>query len=137
MTNTRGFRCRPEAVTAARGFVRDVLRGQTSDVLEAAELMTSELATNCVRHAHTDFEVAIHSKGQIRVEVRDTGPGRPRRLSPASREPSGRGLLIVEAMSDSWGVTSNAEGKTVWFTVAGADSRVADPLLSEACPTTP
>ena len=117
MTRTRQFRCRPEAVTAARGFVRDVLRGQSPEVLEAAELMTSEVATNCVRHAHTDFELAIHSKGQVRIEVRDTGQGRPRLLSPASREPSGRGLLIVDALSDSWGVIPTENGKTVWFTV--------------------
>jgi anti-sigma regulatory factor (Ser/Thr protein kinase) len=124
MTDSRRFRCRPEAVTAARGFVRDALRSQSLEVVEAAELMTSELATNCVRHAHTDFEVAIHREGGIRIEVRDTGDGRPRRLSPLSKEPSGRGLLIVEAMSDSWGVIPDSDGKTVWFTVAqpGASS---------------
>jgi anti-sigma regulatory factor (Ser/Thr protein kinase) len=115
VTSTRAFRCQPEAVTAARRFVRDALREQPPAIVDAAELMASELATNCVRHARTDFEIAIHLRGQIRVEVRDTGPGQPVVRSPTPREPSGRGLRIVEAMADSWGIISSASGKTVWF----------------------
>ncbi|MCW3068849.1 MAG: hypothetical protein JWL67_1474 [Solirubrobacterales bacterium] len=118
MTDTRRFRYEPEAVTAARRFVREVLSDQSPQTVEAAELMTSELATNCVRHARTGFEVTIRSRGEIRIEVRDTGGGQPTRLSPEPRAPSGRGLLIVEALSDSWGVIPSSEGKTVWFTVA-------------------
>jgi anti-sigma regulatory factor (Ser/Thr protein kinase) len=118
---TRSFRCQPEAVTAARRFVRDVLSDHARETVEAAELMTSELATNCVRHAGTDFELAIHAKGQIRIEVRDTGEGRPRILSPAPREPSGRGLRIVAAMADAWGVVAGSDGKAVWFTLPQPD----------------
>jgi len=114
----RSFRCEPEAVTAARRFVRDALEGHAPETVEAAELMASELATNCVRHAGTDFELAIHAKDQVRIEVRDTGRGRPKVLSPAPREPSGRGLRIVAAMADSWGVTPGSNGKAVWFTLA-------------------
>jgi anti-sigma regulatory factor (Ser/Thr protein kinase) len=120
MTKARSFKCRPEAVTAARHFVREALSGHTSDVIDAAELMTSELTSNCVRHAGTAFEVRIDTRADIRVEVRDSGAGEPRRLSPAPDEPSGRGLLIVQAMSDRWGVEPAAEGKVVWFTLARA-----------------
>ena len=111
------FPCQPEAVTAARRFVRDALVDQPLEITQAAELMASELATNCVRHARTDFELVIRSQGQIRVEVRDTGEGRPTPLSPAAQELSGRGLLIVKAMSDAWGVIPASSGKTVWFTL--------------------
>jgi anti-sigma regulatory factor (Ser/Thr protein kinase) len=104
-------------VTAARRFVRDVLNDRPPELVEAAELMASELATNCVRHAHTEFELAIHTDGQIRIEVSDRGEGRPTLLSPAPREVSGRGLRIVEAMADAWGVTPAANGKAVWFTL--------------------
>jgi anti-sigma regulatory factor (Ser/Thr protein kinase) len=117
VTSTRSFPCQPEAVTAARRFVRDVLSDHSRETVEAAELMASELATNCVRHARTDFEMAIHDKGQVRIEVRDSGGGRPRVLSPAPQEPSGRGLRIVEAMADAWGVVPGSDGKAVWFTV--------------------
>jgi serine/threonine-protein kinase RsbW len=104
-------------VTAARHFVRDVLRDQSRETVDAAELMACELATNAVQHAQSEFELAIHSGKEIRVEVRDTGQGRPTPRSPTPHEPSGRGLRIVEAVSDAWGVIPSPSGKTVWFTL--------------------
>ena len=123
MTDTRTFRCQPGSVTAARGFVRDLLRDYSRETVDAAELMTSELATNCVKHANTDFELIIDLRDEIRVEVRDTGRGRPLPRSPTPQEPSGRGLRIVEAMSSSWGIIPSSSGKTVWFTLAAQPSR--------------
>lgn len=121
MTSVRSFDCRPQAVTAARRFVRETLSGEAPELIDAAELMTSELTSNCVRHAGTGFEVSVRTRGggeEIRVEVRDSGGGQPRALSPGPEEPSGRGLMIVEAMSESWGVEHGGGGKTVWFTLA-------------------
>lgn len=100
--------------------MREALSDQPSEITSAAELMASELATNCVLHAHTDFELTVHAQGEIRVEVRDSGRGRPTVLSPSPRDPSGRGLRIVEAMSDTWGVTPATGGKAVWFTLSAA-----------------
>jgi anti-sigma regulatory factor (Ser/Thr protein kinase) len=119
--HVRTFRCHPEAVTAARQYVRAVLDGRPREIAEAAELMTSELATNCVRHARTDFELTVRDGAQLRIELRDTGPGEPRRQRPAPRDLSGRGLLIVDRMSDDWGVVHGTRGKTVWFSL---DERV-------------
>jgi anti-sigma regulatory factor (Ser/Thr protein kinase) len=127
MTKSRTFDCDPSAVTAARRFVREALSGSSQQVIDAAELMTSELTSNCVRHAETAFEVGVRTGGDVRVEVRDRGGGSPRPLSPTPEEPSGRGLLIVEAMSDSWGVLRHAKGKTVWFTVAAPDAAAVGP----------
>jgi anti-sigma regulatory factor (Ser/Thr protein kinase) len=115
---TRKFACRPAEVSAARELVRSTLDGHASELVEAAELMTSELASNCVRHAQTDFEVRICAREEVRIEVRDSGGGEPRVLSPTPREPSGRGLRIVEAMSRHWGVIDQPSGKVVWFTIA-------------------
>lgn len=118
MTSSRRFRCDPVSVGAARRFVRDVLREQPQATVEAAELMTSELATNAMRHAHSDFEVAIHcSQRDIRVEVSDNGQGQPTLRSPLPHERSGRGLSIVQALSDAWGTVPSTNGKTVWFTL--------------------
>ena len=117
MTALRRFRCQPGAIPAARRFVREILRDQPTEIVNAAELLTSELATNSVRHAHTDFELAIHWRGQVRIEVRDTGRGQPRLLSPSVRESAGRGLLIVDVMADAWGVVPVEQGKIVWFTL--------------------
>jgi anti-sigma regulatory factor (Ser/Thr protein kinase) len=123
VTAARSFECRPEAVTAARRFVRSTLSGEDVELIDAAELMASELTSNCVRHAQTPFEVTVQVRGEIRVEVSDSGDGRPRQLSPGPDEPSGRGLLIVQAMSRSWGVEPAGEGKKVWFTLARSGDR--------------
>ncbi|HEY7836654.1 MAG TPA: ATP-binding protein [Solirubrobacteraceae bacterium] len=121
MTAARSFECRPQAVTAARRFVREALSGEGAELIDAAELMTSELTSNCVRHAGTAFEVSVRTRAagdEIRIEVRDSGGGQPRPLSPGPDEPSGRGLMIVEALSESWGVEPGGDGKIVWFTLA-------------------
>jgi anti-sigma regulatory factor (Ser/Thr protein kinase) len=115
---SRTFACRPTAVRDARELVRTTLDGRPAEVIDAAELMISELASNCVRHAQTEFEVRICAKDEVRIEVRDRGEGSPRVLSPGVREPSGRGLRIVEAMSRRWGVIPEATGKVVWFTIS-------------------
>jgi anti-sigma regulatory factor (Ser/Thr protein kinase) len=105
-------------VPAARRFVRDVLREQSRELLDAVELMASELATNCIHHAQTCFELKIDdAQSQVRVEVRDSGQGRPVPRSPAPTDRTGRGLRIVEALADAWGVDRSSSGKTVWFTV--------------------
>jgi len=118
VSTTRTFPSRPEAVTGARLFVRDCLSEEPRELVEAAELMASELATNCVMHARTDFDLVVDSTDDIRVEVSDTGPGRPELLTPGSRQRTGRGLRIVEALSDGWGVTARDNGGyTVWFTL--------------------
>jgi anti-sigma regulatory factor (Ser/Thr protein kinase) len=114
----RTFPCRPEAVTAARLFVRDRLHDEPRELVEAAELLASELATNCVMHARTDFELVVESNDDVRIEVSDTGSGRPHLLTPSTRQRSGRGLRIVEAMSEGWGVVARDNGGyTVWFTL--------------------
>lgn len=157
MTSSRRFRCEAKSVSAARRFVRDVLREQPRETVEAAELMTSELATNSMRHAHSDFELAIHcSQRDIRIEVNDSGQGQPTLRSPAPHERSGRGLRIVQELSDTWGTVPSTNGKTVWFTLstqtfategepgsAVRSDEVSDPsapsarLLGLACPLEP
>lgn len=118
MIRTRRFPGRRESITAARQFARDAVRERPAETRDAIELMVSELATNCVEHARSDFELAIElSPRAIRVEARDEGPGRPTPRSPAPSEPSGRGLRIVEAMSDDWGVGIGRDEKIVWFTI--------------------
>jgi anti-sigma regulatory factor (Ser/Thr protein kinase) len=119
MKQARRFDCRPESVAGARHFVRNVLSDQSQEIAEAAELMTSELATNSVRHARSDFELAILlSPEEIRVEVSDNGQGQPVPRSPTPREQSGRGLQIVQELSDAWGISPSPSGKLVWFTLS-------------------
>ncbi len=98
-------------------MARDALAAWPRETVETVELIASELATNAVRHARTDFGMTIETNGEIRIEVRDSGPGRPTALSPKPSELTGRGLRIVEALSDVWGVTLRPDGKTVWCTL--------------------
>ena len=113
----QSFDCLPAAVREARRLVRETLSGCDAELIDSAELLTSELASNCVRHARTGFEVRISVREEVRIEVRDGGGGSPRVLSPNADEPSGRGLQIVEAVARRWGVESRPAGKSVWFTL--------------------
>ncbi len=118
MKKARRFHCQPESVAGARHFVRDVLSEEPRETVEAAELMTSELATNSVRHARSDFELAIHlSRDEIRVEVSDHGQGQPVPRFPTTQDQSGRGLQIVQELAEDWGFSPSPNGKLVWFTL--------------------
>jgi hypothetical protein len=97
------------------------LIGVAADLADAVAIMVSELATNSVRHAATDFTVSIdRDPREIRVAVTDAGHRQPALRSPGPTEHSGRGLQIVSALADDWGVTEMVDrpGKTVWFVVA-------------------
>jgi len=119
VTHTRTFPHEPESVPAARRFATGVLRGVSADTLEAVELMVSELATNCIRHTDSGFELMItRTGGDIRIEATDGAGGKPEMRSPKPTDPSGRGLRIIDMLSAEWGVDHRAAtGKTVWFTV--------------------
>jgi anti-sigma regulatory factor (Ser/Thr protein kinase) len=115
MKVVREFPCEPGSVSASRLLARRLLADSPDELRDAVELMTTELATNCIRHAHTGFELVIDVHDGVRVEVRDTGSGQPVMLSPTPRSLTGRGLRIVDSLADSWGVTRASEGKAVWF----------------------
>jgi serine/threonine-protein kinase RsbW len=111
----------PEAPAAARRYVREALTGLPRDVVDTVSLMVSELATNCVRHANTDFTLTIErTVRHVRVDIADSGTGRVATRVPEPTEVSGRGLCIVDRLSDTWGVTEylDGEGKSVWFMVS-------------------
>ncbi len=79
--------------------------------------MVSELATNAVVHAATTFRLSIERTDKlVRVEVLDGGGGHTHLRSPSNGDLHGRGLQLVDALSDQWGTTECGEqGKTVWF----------------------
>jgi anti-sigma regulatory factor (Ser/Thr protein kinase) len=108
------------SVRQARRWVASRLEGVPAEVGEAVAVMVSELATNSVRHAASSFSVSVdRSPEAIRVEVSDSGNGEPTMQAPHADQPSGRGLRIVDALADDWGVRYSAgSGKTVWFTIA-------------------
>lgn len=83
------------------------------------ELGTTELVTNAVRHARTDFAVTVRLDAVITVLVEDGDPDLPAAPRPRVRptDVNGRGLKIIAAISSDWGVRATGTGKTVWFSV--------------------
>lgn len=130
MRETQRFPVEASSAAAARRFATRTLAGAGRDAVEAIELMVSELATNCIRHAGIGFEVTIErAERDVRIEVSDRAGGIPAKRSPAVDEPTGRGLQIVELLSKAWGVDfARGGGKTVWFTLAAASAATADTL---------
>jgi anti-sigma regulatory factor (Ser/Thr protein kinase) len=120
VSDGRTFPNAPASVSEARRFVVDAIGNAPPHVIEAVAVAVSELATNCVRHAGTDFSVDIEkTPDRLRVEVADYGSGTPTLCSPEPCEPSGRGLLLVRELSDAWGVEQSRDrpGNRVWFTM--------------------
>ena len=117
MTIKANFDQKVEAVALARRFAEEVLGGVATDVVLEVMLMVSELATNAVVHAGTTFSLGIErTDGWVRVEVMDGGSGDVQVLAPSKGDSQGRGLQLVELLSDRWGTTPLAEaGKVVWF----------------------
>ena len=59
MKRTRKFPARSASVSQARRFTRETLAAHPAEARDAIELMVSELATNCIRHASSGFEIRI------------------------------------------------------------------------------
>jgi anti-sigma regulatory factor (Ser/Thr protein kinase) len=105
----------PSSAGAARRFVASAL-GAGSEVAELAVLLVSELATNAVLHAQTDFDILLRLDDDcVRIEVSDGNPDMPA-LRPYLRESiEGRGLHMVAASANHWGFGAQPDGKVVWF----------------------
>ncbi|MBT1187174.1 ATP-binding protein [Streptomyces sp. CJ_13] len=81
-------------------------------------LCVSELATNALLHGvppGRGYRLRLlRFEGVVRVEVHDSGPGRPRIAGRNTSAEHGRGLFLVEALADRWGVGARTPGKVVW-----------------------
>jgi anti-sigma regulatory factor (Ser/Thr protein kinase) len=122
-SNESELRLRPEpaAPSLARAAIAAAASGLPAVVVADAELLTSELVSNAVRHAQLDpsqeIVVRIVADGYVRVEVVDQGPPFEADLRRPGSGPRGWGLLLVDAVATSWGVEREGSGKRVWFEV--------------------
>lgn len=111
---------------ARRWVVDTCLDIDRPELVECAELGTSELVTNALLHADPPISVRVRgTREHPRVEVRDgstTAPQLPSPVDPDDVESLmltfGRGLSIVGRAADAWGVEIEEDGKVVWFTPA-------------------
>lgn len=113
----------PPSVRAAREFTAATLAcWGVVERCDDVRLCVSELATNALLHCHDDaagFLLVMSAIGdRVRVEVRDTGAGLPQPVEPEETSTDGRGLLLVAAYADDWGVDKDIDGpgstKSVW-----------------------
>jgi hypothetical protein len=102
---------------AARRLVRDALAGSSSDVIDTAELLTSEIVNNAIVHGHGSAALVLEvGMGRVRVAVYDPDPNSTvTLLNVAPSAVHGRGLAIVDALATWWGVEPRDNGKLVWF----------------------
>lgn len=112
----------PAAARTARAAIDDLLADETlSAVRFRARLLATELVTNSILHAGLGpkdrLELAVRRfSDHIRVDVIDIGRWRVRQATTSRPidTSSGRGLLLVGALADRWGVVKNGTTR-VWF----------------------
>jgi anti-sigma regulatory factor (Ser/Thr protein kinase) len=111
----KSFELDPGEVASARRFVAGVLHEWGIDADDVI-LAVGELAANAVLHARTSFTVSVcRDPARLTVEVADHNPRLPALGQPPPGALSGRGLMLVDAVSTAWGVrTDHMEGKLVW-----------------------
>ena len=115
----------PRSASAARRFVDETLgRWACGDLLDTVSLLVSELVTNAVLHARSEIEVGVHLLAdRLRIEVGDSSDTLVRRRAAADDEGSGRGMTMVDALAQAWGVDARPGGKVVWFELPRPDQR--------------
>jgi serine phosphatase RsbU (regulator of sigma subunit)/anti-sigma regulatory factor (Ser/Thr protein kinase) len=113
-------------ISEVRRELRDaVRRWGVGELADTVELLTSELITNAL--VHTDRDALLTARlfqenqtdasgpARLRVEVDDESDLWPKRRTPGEQASSGRGLMLVEALADAWGVDPRGTGKRMWF----------------------
>jgi len=119
------------APSDARTIVRRMCNEMhVEDLTDTAALLTSELVTNAVRHGSGPLHLDIAcTRGQFVVSVYDADPELPKPRRAHTRDLGGRGLTLVQSLSEHWGFRQLPnDGKAVWFTL-----RPETPPVQDAC----
>ncbi|MFJ3755450.1 ATP-binding protein [Streptomyces sp. NPDC090080] len=123
------FPCEPSTAGPGRELVRDVLGVWHLDGLaDRAALIITELIANATRHTSCPeirLTVGRPSATRLRVGVVDREPSRLPILSQAADDDeSGRGLLLVDAVADSWGYDLHGSDRRPWGKEVWAELRI-------------
>jgi hypothetical protein len=128
------IRALPESPAMLRSYARAILTEWGLPALsDTAELIISELVTNILQASPPEnfppdfgnplplFQVGLFSDRTILlIEVFDTLPGKPEPRAAAVGDEHGRGLAIVEALSEAWGTCPHPQGKVVYARLRAA-----------------
>lgn len=114
---------RAASAAAARRLVSAALESTPfADVADTALVAVSELVTNALVHAGTEIAVQVSVDGDgVLVEVQDGNPQVPAFRTHSRESGTGRGLRLVEDLSDEWGIYHCGDGKVVWFRIGRVD----------------
>lgn len=117
----------PTAVAAARQFVGSALAAwDLDDLVDVAQICTSEVASNAVRHARSGFRCMVQADDtEVVVRVEDHGPGTPVLRPLEADAEHGRGIWLISTLAARWGWEPIGAGKAVWFALTQA--RRTDP----------
>jgi anti-sigma regulatory factor (Ser/Thr protein kinase) len=109
------------APAAAREFLRrSGCPEHALDQLDDAVLLVSELVTNSVLHGGPPIVLQVECDSEVlRVRVRDGSPALPLPREAGADAEGGRGMTLVDLLTDTWGVEpvvdDHGPGKAVWF----------------------
>ncbi|TSB22448.1 ATP-binding protein [Streptomyces benahoarensis] len=125
------------SVSRARLALRQRLRawGIGRGAADVAELLLSELVTNAIKArapvmAVVGVRCGVQGDGRLRLEVQDGSGERPViEECPGEDAECGRGLMLVDALADGWGVERHVIGKTVWAELAVPPAEGPGPSL--------
>lgn len=119
----------PSAVPCARGHIRAVTHEWgVAELTDTAELLASELVSNAVQ-ASLRLRTAgppvvrvwvTSDRESLVIRVWDASDDMPVRQEAGPGDDSGRGLMIIEALSADWGCYREADGKIVWAMISSA-----------------
>ena len=131
-TSTPGYSetmpCAPESARRARQLIATALKKWTfDDLTDTGTLIVSELVANAIAHTPCRLvHICVRRTGEalVRIAVCDTSRAVPMRGTLGSGSEAGRGLLLVDALSDRWGYQQRCRGKIVW---AGMRPKAKEP----------
>nr|WSW48355.1 SpoIIE family protein phosphatase [Streptomyces sp. NBC_01001] len=111
----------PERIAGARRQIRELLHDWADEEqVDSAVLIVSEMVTNVLMHTDGDALLVAEAVGELgtrrlRIEVADASDELPHKRHPGEMASSGRGVLLMEMLADTWGVDPRGEGKSIWF----------------------
>lgn len=114
----------PESAGIARALAREVL-GDGHPALETVLLVVSELVTNAIMHSESGSDggtillALCPAPAGVLIQVRDNGgPWRPLELVQPGTAEHGYGLLLVDALAESWGTLASTQGRVTWCRIS-------------------
>ena len=133
----------PSSVRAARRFItaRTAAWSFPEPAADQLVLIGSELVTNAVLHARTELTLTLElHEDRVRISVKDRSQAPATLRHYRADALTGRGLGVVAALSDRWGVSTAPDGKVVWAelqTNGDHQAGPSEPELHQVRPTPP